>query len=277
MSARISRTTSLLATICLLTALLFSALGCEYDDDDNNVADTPDMSGDMNSGDTSDNNGASNNQTEDMEEDDAEDDTSDGSDMDADTPECDNVLCPTLSNGCEGNIAVSYNGEGQPGNNCQCDYSEVVTYTFCDPENSMCDPATGTCVEVTACGDVQCYAEGAACDPNDPTKIIRFRDRSCNADMACEGITSISACPENQRCTGNEPNAVCTDLCANTTCAGTIWSCDGNVLNTTAAETCDPTTGMCVPGTNPAPLDCAASGGTCDSTSETTGNCAPSN
>ncbi len=95
---------------------------------------------------------------------------------------------------------------------------------------ATCDPTTGACVPGTP----------LVCSDGNPCT-----DDVCDPATGCAFPPNANPCDDGNPCTTN-------DVCAAGICAGTPVVCrDGNACN--GVETCDPTTGACLPGT---PVSC---------------------
>jgi|GEM_PF-3400158 len=90
-----------------------------------------------------------------------------GTCIDPDTDLCENLECIIPPATCDGDVAVSYSGEGT----CQsedgtCDYSDVETRVDCSESDEIC--FEGACVpaDTDLCEDNSCEAPAASCDGN---------------------------------------------------------------------------------------------------------------
>ena len=123
-----------------------------------------------------------------------------------------------------------------------------------DPCNGVesCDTASGRCVSTpppcddgTVCNGIETCA-GGACGAGTPLNCDDLNpctDDSCDAVQGCVHVFNVRPCDDGTLCTTN-------DACTLGVCRGKEVLCsDDNACN--GFETCDPTTGTCVPGTPP--------------------------
>jgi hypothetical protein len=91
---------------------------------------------------------------------------------------------------------VSECGTGQACDDGRC----VCTPGSCG-DGKSCDVATGSCVEVTSCGQVTC-TEDSVCDPITLECVAKCTPESCQAGQVCNSATG--AC-EQSNCPGEDP------------------------------------------------------------------------
>jgi hypothetical protein len=144
---------------------------------------------------------------------------------------------------CDGDVAVTTNGEGD------CDSNSGTCYW--DPMQTEDCPAQGLTCEGGAC-------VGESCEPGESYYFVDDKGcHSCNCPLSgiksddnCSLTTDLTLCGEE-------------DLCPGVVCSPTLPFCDGQTAHVGLPTACAPGTGLCEPTALPTPKDCSDTGENC--------------